>query len=274
MAGMKIEENHIESNEIDENCGGETQNGQKIKETEDIKIDEVEIGTIEKNNEIEIVEEFNENEINWLEKLFPSKKNPRRDNFLNNEDVVPKEISELRIIWFQISLASLGLLIFFTQVGLLFDKFHESHPEVFQPKISKKDQFERGFPILHLALINIKGELKDFSLNQEKSPSNGILLKLPHSHLGILGGYQGYSDPKGILYIFDQRLIHKVTKYHKSFNHQTIGGSSIHSPIHVPFHNWNYADYYGLGIDIGSTFWMCGKSNLFSYSSGDCKFII
>ena len=205
-----------------------------IEKTDEVEIetiektDEVEIETIEKNNEIEIVEEFNE--INWLEKLFPSKKNPRRDNFLNNEDVVPKEISELRIIWFQISLAGLGLLIFCTQVGLLFNKFHESHPEVFQPKISKKDQFERGFPILHLALINIKGELKDFSLNQEKSPSNGILLKLPHSHLSILGGYQGYSDPKGILYIFDQRLIHKVTKYHKSFNHQTIRGSSIHSP--------------------------------------------
>lgn len=224
--------------------------------------------TADTNEKVEIVTvgktEIGDSKKNWLDELFPDKISKR---FLDDEDVISKKTSELRIIWFQIALACFGSLIVLLQIGFLYDKIHVSSPKIFEPKITKINQFERGFPVLHLATINIKGEVKDISMKQEKSSTN--LFKLPNNHIDESVGYFGYSDSNGILYIFDQRLIHKVTKYHKSFNHQTIQGSSIYSKATQPWANFgNNLISYKHGFEIGKVFWICGKLNFWGEMTG------
>ena len=79
--------------------------------------------------------------IHWLDKLFPDK--IKVDKEADNEDVISREESDLRIIWFLklmaifLSLLILGLIL--TIIILLIP--HQ--PTVIQPKIPKKDIFYR-----------------------------------------------------------------------------------------------------------------------------------
>ena len=70
----------------------------------------------------------------------------------------------------------------------------------------------------HLILISTNGTVWDISLNENISPSNKKLFKLPNSQ------YHGYTDDKGILYFISGRLgsVKKVIKYHPSFGHQKV----------------------------------------------------
>ena len=72
---------------------------------------------------------------------------------------------------------------------------------------------DRGFPLMHLAMVSTNGTIWDISLTENSSPSKRYLFKLPQSCT-----YHGYSDAKGILYFIDGRLRKKLTKYHSSFN--------------------------------------------------------
>ena len=72
---------------------------------------------------------------------------------------------------------------------------------------------DRGFPMMHLAMVSKNGTIWDISLNENRSPSKHYLLKLPKSCT-----YHGYSDAKGVLYFIDGHLRNKLTKYHSSFD--------------------------------------------------------
>ena len=72
---------------------------------------------------------------------------------------------------------------------------------------------DRGFPMMHLAMVSKNGTIWDISLNENRSPSKHYLLKLPKSCT-----YHGYSDAKGVLYFIDGHLRKKLTKYHSSFD--------------------------------------------------------
>ena len=71
----------------------------------------------------------------------------------------------------------------------------------------------RLFPRLHFAVILKNGFVKDVLFTSKNQIIIKNLFRLPKS-----GIYSGFSDDKGILYFFDEKMKKPVTIFHKSLN--------------------------------------------------------
>ena len=102
------------------------------------------------------IQSSKDSDFNWLERLFPKKQN-KIDFILNNEDLISEKQSDLRIIWFEIVLGTLGCLAFIILVIIIAFKSQTQVPKVYFPQII--NPLDRGFPTMHLAIV--KGDAKE-----------------------------------------------------------------------------------------------------------------
>ena len=163
--------------------------------------------------------------LEFIEKLFPKK---RQEWILEEEDLISQEESYSRITWLGIFMTCILSLIAVSQiVQLLIILWPEKPPIIVQPKLLK-DKFLRKFPIPHIAMVSKSGQVFDFSLAENISPSRGLLLKLSEAE-----HYFVFSNPKGVLYFIDSELRKDVTQYHQNLTkqgHQVIPKSGLNIP--------------------------------------------
>ena len=186
--------------------------------------------------------------LDWSRQLFPAGVRPP---ILINEDIITKEESDLRIIWFQLILGgilSFAILVLVMIFGL--SNFKDT-PIVVQPKI--KNVFEEKFPVLHLALISKNGSAYDWSSNEDISPSKGFLLKLPKSKK-----YFGYSDPEGSLYFLDGELKKPLTKYNKKISNSGFETYSINTTLINTSSDMEHTLCL-IAISVGNILWLTSK---------------
>ena len=191
----------------------------------------------------------------WFDHFFPKKS--FNNDILADIDIITRHESDLRIMYF---LFLTCLLNSFILVGLLItfmiSAFSLTKPTIVLPRISSNN-FERDFPMPHLAFILENGTVIDFSLYPDKSPSVGKLIKLPKSSM-----YHGYSDDQGVLYFIDGELRKPVTKIHKQLNqngYQTLPYFlSLPNPCDNDFVLCDQK--FDHGISIGSHFWLFFQS--------------
>ena len=195
-------------------------------ETEEEKSEDLVIA--EKSEDLVIAEEHYEKDyLEFIEKLFPKK---RQDWNLQDTDLISLTESYSRLTWLGIILTCILALITIGQiihVSLIL--LSEESPIIVQPRLPM-DKFIRKFPLPHLITVSENGEVYDFSLFENISPSRGFLFKLPKAE-----HYHVFSDPKGVLYFVDSELKRDVVQYHQNISkqgHQVIptSGLDVQSP--------------------------------------------
>ena len=187
----------------------------------------------------------------WLDKLFPEKK---KRIILNDEDLITEEMSDKRIIWFEIILGILQCVIFLIQIILITIATQKHTFRIYTPEVI--DPFEMSFPFLHLAIVKGNGTVIDFSLNEKHSQSKGMLAKLPLHPVWDFG----YATPKGILYFIDSSLNHEVLKYHSSLKHNGLAK--------ITTSNEDKCCWYKVGFEIGGIFWLLGMTPIGEFNYG------
>ena len=177
----------------------------------------------EKSEDLVIAEEhFEKDYFEFIEKLFPKK---RQDWNLQDTDLISLTESYSRLTWLGIILTCILALITIGQiihVSLIL--LSEESPIIVQPRLPM-DKFIQKFPLPHLITVSENGEIYDFSLLENISPSRGFLFKLPK-----VEHYHVFSDPKGVLYFVDSELKRDVIQYHQNISkqgHQVIPTSGL-----------------------------------------------
>ena len=175
--------------------------------------------------ELDICEEKSEGNhrkidyLEFIEKLF------KQNWKLDDEDVVSPEESYSRLTWLGIILTCVLSVIPVGQIiQASFILWSEKSLIIIQPELPT-DEFIRKFPMPHLVTVSESGEVYDFSIFENTSPSRGLLFKLPK-----VEHYYVFSDPKGILYFVDSQLRRDVTQYHQNIRkkgHQVMPSSGL-----------------------------------------------
>ena len=150
--------------------------------------------------------------LTFIDKLFPKK---RHDWILNDEDLITPEQSETRLIWFGIAFIFIFSLVILAQFVHIIVIFLPGRSLETNQNFLAKRHFFRNFPLPHIATVSENGEVYDFSLVENISPSKGFLFKLAKAK-----HYYVFSDPKGILYFVDCQLKKDLTQFHQNLSKQ------------------------------------------------------
>ena len=175
----------------------------------------------------------------WIQFFYPKQ---HRAHILTDIDIISRHQSVERIFTLFMVLAFLLALVASAEIVFGVYLLNGSENSLIVLNISTKQTKNNRFPILHFAMISKNGSIFDVSATESVSASQGLLIKLQTSL------YSGYSDPDGVLYVFQRDLKRPMVKYHKSFNKR--GYVNVALKTSPP----DMQKFYAHGIEINSVF--------------------
>ena len=105
----------------------------------------------------------------------------------------------------------------------------------------------------HIAVIYNDGSVYDVSLEENISPSENLLIKLPGEH-DELGKRYAYQDQIGTLYFISSTISRPITQYHHQFGVHSALSSNYISLFSFEKYRLN------LGTQIGNKLWLFGMN--------------
>ena len=186
-------------------------------------------------------DELDENEetVNFEDRFFKrdyqkSIDSSRQNWGLEDEDLISIEGSYARLTWMGIILTTILFFVSGSQIVRLFIIFWPEKPPLIVQPILPESKFLRKFPTPHLVTVSKNGEIYDFSLAENVSPSRGYLmtLKMQTNYENrpneLPRHYYVFSDPKGFLYFVDSELKTHLISYHQIEHHKVIPNSVVY----------------------------------------------